>query len=114
MIWDGQIVDRSVWAIPKGAQTEKSTALAFLRFALHPQRLAHMARLIPYGPLRKSAFAYIGLNPESGIVMSDHLPTAKHHLAKALYRDTQWYARTRPLRQAYYEEWLQGQQGLTN
>jgi len=46
--------------------------------------------------------------------MSDHLPTAKHHLAKALYRDTQWYARTRPLRQAYYEEWLQGQQGLTN
>jgi len=106
MIWDGQIIDRSVWAIPASSSASMATKLAFLRFALHPERLAHMARQIPYGPLRKSAFKYIGLHPDSGIVMRDHLPTAEHHLANALHRDTRWYARTLRLREDYFSRWL--------
>ena len=106
MIWDGQIIDRSVWAIPSASTIDKKTALSFLRFALHPERLAHIARQIPYGPTRKSAFAYIGLHPETGIVMSDHLPTADHHLTNALQRDTRWYARTSQLREAYFSRWM--------
>ena len=108
MIWDGQIIDRSVWGIPAASKADKATALYFLRFVLHPERLAHMARQIPYGPLRESAFRYIGLNPDSGIVMLDHLPTADHHLVNALHRDTRWYARTSRLRQQYFSEWIEG------
>ena len=114
MIWDGQIIDRSVWAIPKASKADKATALSFLRFALHPERLAHIARQIPYGPLRTSAFRYIGLHPDSGMVMSDHLPTADHHLANALYRDTRWYARTSQLRQAYFSAWIEGNATLAH
>ena len=110
MIWDGQIIDRSVWAIPAASIADKAAALSFLRFALHPQRLAHMAREIPYGPIRTSAFDYIGLHPETGIVMTDHLPTAEHHLANALHRDTRWYARTSVLRQTYFSRWIEGLQ----
>lgn len=108
MIWDGQIIDRSVWGIPSASKTDKAIALSFLRFALHPERLAHMATQIPYGPLRSSAFSYIGLHSDSGIVMRDHLPTADHHLVNALYRDTRWYARTVRLRQAYFSRWMSG------
>ena len=108
MIWDGQIIDRSVWAIPTASTNDKASALAFLRFALHPKRLAHMATQIPYGPVRTSAFDYIGLHSRTGIVMSDHLPTADHHLAHALQRDTRWYARTSRLRAAYFSRWIEG------
>lgn len=106
MIWDGQIIDRSVWGIPVASKADTATVLSFIRFALHPERLAHMSRQIPYGPLRTSAFRYIGLNPETGIVMSDHLPTAEHHLVNALQRDTRWYARTSQLRQSYFSRWI--------
>ncbi|MFK7993958.1 MAG: extracellular solute-binding protein [Granulosicoccus sp.] len=109
MIWDGQIIDRSVWALPLASTVELKTALSFLRYALHPERLAHMSTQIPYGPLRKSAFRYIGLHPETGIVMSDHLPTADHHMTNALNRDTRWYARTSRLRDAYFSRWLNSQ-----
>lgn len=109
MIWDGQIIDRSVWAIPSSSTIDKDIALSFLRFALHPKRLAHMARQIPYGPVRASAFGYIGLHPDTGIVMSDHLPTANHHMVNALQRDTQWYARTSLLRDAYFSRWIEEQ-----
>ena len=108
MIWDGQIIDRSVWAIPSAAEGPTATALSFIRFALHPERLAHLSRQIPYGPLRTSAFRYIGLHPDSGVVMSDHLPTADHHLDKALHRDTRWYARTHQLREEYFDLWING------
>ena len=108
MIWDGQIIDRSVWAIPSASTIDKATALSFLRFALHPERLAHLARQIPYGPVRASAFSYIGLHPDTGIVMSDHLPTAEHHLINALARDTHWYARTSKLREEYFSQWMDG------
>lgn len=106
MIWDGQIIDRSVWAISATSKVDKAAALSFLRFVLHPERLAYMSRQIPYGPLRKSAFDYIGLHPDTGIVMSDHLPTAEHHLANALQRDTHWYARTSRLREEYFLRWM--------
>lgn len=108
MIWNGQIIDRSVWAIPRQSKADEQTILAFLRFALHPERLASMSRQIPYGPSRISAFDYIGLNTDTGIVMSDHLPTAPHHLARALHRDTRWYASTSSLRETYFSHWMQG------
>jgi putative spermidine/putrescine transport system substrate-binding protein len=107
MIWDGQIIDRSVWAIASTSTINTNNALSFLRFALHPQRLAHMARQIPYGPLRPSAFRYIGLNQDTGIDMRDHLPTADHHLTNALHRDTRWYARTFSLRHTYFTRWVE-------
>lgn len=108
MIWDGQIIDRSVWGIPKASEVDERTILSFLHFALHPERLAHISRQIPYGPSRASAFNYIGLNPDTGIVMSDHLPTAPHHLANALHRDTRWYASTSRLRERYFSHWMEG------
>ena len=40
--------------------------------------------------------------------MMDHLPTATHHLKNALFRDSQWYARTNDFRHKYFNIWLEG------
>lgn len=106
LIWDGQIIDRSVWAISSKSQMNVKAAKEFVRFALNPERQAKMAERIPYGPTRKSAFKFIGLHPESGISMTDHLPTADHHLQHALFRDTHWYAHTNDFRLRHFSQWL--------
>ncbi len=106
LIWHGQIIDRSVWAIAAGSENKSEAAHAFLRFALDARRQAQIAERIPYGPTRKSAFGFIGLHPDAGLTMTDHLPTAAHHLQHALFRDTHWYARTDVFRHRHFERWL--------
>ena len=106
LIWDGQIIDRSVWAAP--AQRSKSfpTALTFIRFVTQAKRMGNIAELIPYGPTRNSAFDYIGRHPEYGMNMVPQLPTAPRHLGVSLIRDTRWYARTTEFRHSNFEQWL--------
>jgi hypothetical protein len=38
--------------------------------------------------------------------MRPHLPTAPRHLALALHKDYEWYARTETLRRRRFEAWL--------
>jgi putative spermidine/putrescine transport system substrate-binding protein len=91
MLWDGQVYDLDLWAIPKTAPN-KDAAKRFIAFAMEPPRLAAQAQLIAYGPMRKSAIALVGKNPTIGVEMKRYLPTAPDNLKKALKFDAAWWS----------------------
>lgn len=107
MIWDGQILDRSVWVLPKQGKPVRPALKQFIQFVTKAEQLARLAEYIPYGPTRKSAFARIGQHPTRGISMKDQLPTTPYHLRRALVRDSYWYAQTDELRQKRFKAWLE-------
>ncbi len=107
VIWDGQIIDRSVWAAPSKRSSSLPTALEFVQFVTQSRRMGNIAELIPYGPTRKSAFGFIGRHPVYGMNMVPQLPTAPRHLGASLIRDTRWYARTTEFRHSNFEHWLE-------
>jgi putative spermidine/putrescine transport system substrate-binding protein len=90
VIWDGQIYDVDLWAIPKGAKN-KDGAKRFITFATDPARLAAQAQLIAYGPMRKSALQLVGKHPIIDVEMRDFLPTAPDNFKKALKFDDSWW-----------------------
>ena len=90
VLWDGQIYDLDLWAIPKGA-TNKDDAKRFIAFATEPAQMAVQAELIAYGPMRKSAIALVGKHPSVGIEMKGYLPTAPDNFRKALRFDEVWW-----------------------
>lgn len=112
MIWDAQIIDWNVWVMPKSKENKKSNksnfdlSYDFIRFVTQTEKMARLAEIIPYGPSRKSSLKRIGLHAEKGFSMRDHLPTAKHHLDRAIFRDAKWYANTLELRNARFWDWL--------
>jgi putative spermidine/putrescine transport system substrate-binding protein len=90
LLWDGQIYDLDIWAVPKSA-VNKDTAKRFIAFAAAPERLAAQARLIAYGPMRKSAIPLVGKQPEIGVEMMRFLPTAPENFKNALKFDEAWW-----------------------
>jgi putative spermidine/putrescine transport system substrate-binding protein len=90
VLWDGQIYDLDLWAIPKAA-ANKDAAKRFIAFATEPERLAAQARLIAYGPMRKSAIPLVGKHPEIGVEMKSFLPTTPENFKKALKFDEAWW-----------------------
>jgi putative spermidine/putrescine transport system substrate-binding protein len=90
VLWDGQIYDLDLWAIPKGA-ANKDDAKRFIAFATEPAQMAAQAELIAYGPMRKSAIALVGKHPSVGIEMKSYLPTAPDNFRKALRFDEVWW-----------------------
>lgn len=90
VIWDGQIYDLDLWAIPKDAKN-KDAARRFIAFATEPQRLAAQARLIAYGPMRKSALDLVGKHPVVNVDMKNFLPTAPDNFKSALRFDDSWW-----------------------
>ena len=106
IVWDGRIIGYEVWAIP-ATSTNVEAALAFIRFAVRPRQMARLAERIPYGPTRLSAMTLIGLDPDKRIPMRLHLPNAPAHPARALVRDSSWYAHTAAIRRKRFEDWLQ-------
>jgi len=112
MIWDAQIVDWNMWVLPKtksGTKRSKENlklSNEFIRYVTQTPKMAKLAEIIPYGPSRKSALTRIGSHSEKGISMKYHLPTAKQHLDRALFRDAKWYANTVKLRNDRFWDWL--------
>ena len=90
LIWDGQIYDLDIWAVPKTA-SNKGAAKRFIAFAVAPEHLAAQARLIAYGPMRKSAIPLVGKHPEIGVEMMRFLPTAPENFKNALKFDEAWW-----------------------
>ena len=91
VIWDGQVYDLDLWAIPKGAKN-KDGAKRFIVFASDPARLATQAELIAYGPMRKSALQLVGKHPVINVEMKDFLPTSPDNFKKALKFDDAWWS----------------------
>ncbi len=107
IVWDGRIIGVEVWAI--AADTDApDAARAFLAHALSPRSMARLAERIPYGPARRSAFERIGQNPETDVPMRAYLPNAPRHGARAIVRDSAWYANTEDLRTRRFRAWLAG------
>jgi putative spermidine/putrescine transport system substrate-binding protein len=105
VIWDSALLEHNTWAIPKGTP-DRDLAEQFIGFATSSERLGAMANRISYGPARRSAQRRIGLHVETGIPMRAHMPTAPRHLAQALHKDDEWYARTADLRRRRFDAWF--------
>jgi len=105
VIWDGQLLDANVWAIPAGADRQR--AEAFIRFVTRAPAMANLANHISYGPARRSAQRRIGRHVETGVPMEVHLPTAPRHLERAVVQDHRWYTRTHELRERRFRGWLE-------
>jgi putative spermidine/putrescine transport system substrate-binding protein len=104
VIWDGQIYDLDLWAIPKGAKN-KAAAMRFIAFATEPERLAAQARLIAYGPMRKSALELVGQHPVINVDMKDFLPTAPDNFKTALRFDDAWWTQHGEALKKRFEAW---------
>ena len=104
VIWDGQVYDLDLWAIPKGAKN-KDGALRFITFATEPARLAVQAQLIAYGPMRKSALPLVGKHPAIDVEMTAFLPTAPDNFKKALKFDDAWWNTNGAGLQQRFEAW---------
>ena len=104
VIWDGQVYDLDVWAIPKGAKN-KDGAKRFIVFASAPARLAAQAELIAYGPMRKSALQLVGKNPVINVEMKDFLPTSPDNFKKALRFDETWWSAHGEELTKRFQEW---------
>lgn len=104
VIWDGQVYDLDLWAIPKSAEN-KEGALRFIAFATDPARLAKQAELIAYGPMRKSALPLVGKHPVVGVEMAAFLPTAPDNFKKALRFDEGWWDTNGAALESRFEAW---------
>lgn len=83
MVWDGQIYEYNLFAIPKGAPN-KDLALEYIKFATSTQRLADQAKWISYGPARRSSTPLIGLFQDGKTEMAPHMPTNPDNMENAL------------------------------
>lgn len=85
IVWDGQVWDIDLWAIPKGAK-KKDRAWEFIKFSTDTQRLADQSNWISYGPVRKSSF------PKVPAAIQPHMPTAPDNFKNPLQNDFEFWA----------------------
>jgi len=104
-IWDGQIYEFNVWAVTKGAR-DTAAAEGFIAFATDPERLAAQARLLPYGPSRRSAVALVGRQPVLKIALDGYLPTAPANFGRALRFDAAFWRLHEKALSERLEAWL--------
>ncbi len=92
LIWDGQVLHASYFAIPKSTSDEAS-AKELVAFATRPEQLAGLVRQIPYGPMRRSAItSALGLrHAVTGQELGPYLPTAPENLRTAVRFDPVWW-----------------------
>jgi len=83
IVWDGQIYENEMYAIPKGAPN-KDKALEFIAYATSTEGLRAQATYISYGPARKSALKDELVYKDGKTVMGPHLPTAPENMGNAL------------------------------
>jgi putative spermidine/putrescine transport system substrate-binding protein len=105
LLWDGQVWDIDLWAIPAGAP-HREAALEFLRFAINPGTLARQSRWIPYGPVRRSAVALVDRFALTGTEITPYLPTAPGHLDSALRNDALFWREQGPALVERFNAWL--------
>lgn len=105
IVWDGQIYEYEMYAIPKGAPNLEE-AKQFVAFATSTEGLAAQAMNISYGPARKSSNAVEIIYKDGKTVMAPHLPTAPANLTNALETSfTFWVDRDAELNERF-NSWL--------
>ncbi len=91
IVWDGQILDFDLYAVPKGAPN-KELAMEFITYATATERLAAQASWIAYGPARKSSADLVGLFNDGKTEMAPHMPTAPANMKTALVNNYEFWA----------------------
>ena len=85
IVWDGQIYENEMYAIPKGAPN-KDLAMKFLAEISKPEYQAEFTKYITYGPTNKKALAKLNAK-----VLAD-LPTSDKNAKEALQFNTTFWA----------------------
>lgn len=99
IIWDGQVWDLDLWAIPKGSR-RLDQAYAFLKFASDPAVMARMTDHVSYGPARPDAVSL------AAPAMRRFLPNAPENFTNALQVDAQFWAARRDELNVMFANWL--------
>jgi len=106
IVWDHQVWNMDVWAIPRGTPN-RSEALDFITFATTADRMAEQARVVPYGPARRSALELIPAN------IKVNLPTAEGRRESAVIIDYAWWSERRADVQIRFDAWRRGEDRFT-
>ena len=88
VIWDHQLYEMEAFGVPRN-DAQKDRAMDYIRFATGTAPLAGVASWVPYGPARRSSWALVGKNPQSGEDMRPLLPTS--HFDTAFAVDEEWW-----------------------
>lgn len=106
IIWDNQVFDMDLWAIPKGAPN-KDLAMDFLAFSTATEQLAAQASWISYGPARKSSSPLVGsYSTKPELAMGPQMPTNPDNFATALQNDYLFWADNQDELNERFNAWL--------
>lgn len=105
-LWDAQLYDYSLLAIPRGAPNT-DLARRFVRFATSTTQLAEQAKYISYGPARRSASAQVWKHADADIDVRPHLPTYPPNFQRAIRKDHEWYASIGDRLRERFSSWLE-------
>jgi putative spermidine/putrescine transport system substrate-binding protein len=84
IVWNNQIVEYDMVAIPKGAKN-MDLAYKYLAYQAEPEVAARLGRYIPYGPVVAAATRYV---PEDVL---PKLPTDPEHMKAQLVADVEFW-----------------------
>jgi putative spermidine/putrescine transport system substrate-binding protein len=90
VIWDHQLYELDVFGIPAGDPARRR-AQEYIAYATGSEALAGMARWVAYGPARRSAFALVKPNPETGADLRPLLPTNPANFTHAFAVNERWW-----------------------
>ena len=90
VIWDHQLYELDVFGIPAGDPARRR-AQEYIAYATGSEALAGMARWMAYGPARRSAFALVKPNPETGADLRPLLPTNPDNFHQAFAINERWW-----------------------
>lgn len=99
IVWDGQLQDWDLWAIPKGV-ANVDASYAFLKFASSPEQQAEQTKWISYGPAVVAATAKVA--PD---ILKD-LPTAPENSKTALANDPVFWGDNKEELLKRFNTWL--------
>lgn len=98
-IWDGQIWEIDLWAVPRGARNLASV-LEFVAFATSTRPLAAQSEYVSYAPARKSSLPLVRREYQP------HMPTAPGNFRNALQNNFLWWAENQEKMDERFNAWL--------
>ena len=106
IVWDGQVYDIDLWAIPKGAPN-KDLAMDFMVFSTETEQLAAQASWISYGPVRQSSAALVSsYHNQPDLKMAPHMPTDPKNFTNAIQNNFAWWADNQDELNERFNAWL--------
>jgi len=98
-IWDGQIWEIDLWAVPRGAPN-LSRILDFVAFTTGTEPLAEQTEIVSYAPARRSSLPLVRSEYQP------HMPTAPANFRNALQNNFLWWAENQERMDERFDAWL--------